>query len=146
MAGGFWGDGRATAMCPSSNPGSQRQPELSVPQEHPSLHPPGEIQQRRGVARGEQLPAPRGGVSVSRGCAPSAPPVCPELLQFPLIFFVRRVAGSAVSQLSHHFSGGEVTLLKGRVFSRITLKSLKRVCVDPDATWVKKLLQDLPHL
>lgn len=57
-----------------------------------------------------------------------------------LIFFVRWVAGSAVS------AGGEVTLLKGRVFSRIKLKSLKRVCVDPDATWVKKLLQDLSHL
>ncbi|KAM4781129.1 alveolar macrophage chemotactic factor-like isoform 4-T4 [Cyanocitta cristata] len=28
----------------------------------------------------------------------------------------------------------------------IKLKSLKRVCVDPDTPWVKKLLQDLPHL
>ncbi|NWW14314.1 CXCL5 protein, partial [Oreocharis arfaki] len=28
----------------------------------------------------------------------------------------------------------------------IKLKNLKRVCVDPDASWVKKLLQDLPHL
>ncbi|NXU34823.1 IL8 protein, partial [Drymodes brunneopygia] len=28
----------------------------------------------------------------------------------------------------------------------ITLKSLKRVCVDPDTPWVKKLLQDVPHL
>ncbi|XP_075006744.1 alveolar macrophage chemotactic factor-like [Calonectris borealis] len=28
----------------------------------------------------------------------------------------------------------------------IKLKSLERVCVDPDASWVKKLLQDLPHL
>uniref|UniRef100_A0A674HSH6 Chemokine interleukin-8-like domain-containing protein n=1 Tax=Taeniopygia guttata TaxID=59729 RepID=A0A674HSH6_TAEGU len=28
----------------------------------------------------------------------------------------------------------------------IKLKSLKRVCVDPDTPWMKKLLQDLPHL
>ncbi|XP_010189812.1 PREDICTED: C-X-C motif chemokine 13-like [Mesitornis unicolor] len=28
----------------------------------------------------------------------------------------------------------------------IKLKSLERVCVDPDAPWVKKLLQDLPNL
>ncbi|XP_066174421.1 C-X-C motif chemokine 13-like [Sylvia atricapilla] len=28
----------------------------------------------------------------------------------------------------------------------IKLKSLKRVCVDPNTTWVKKLLQDLRHL
>ncbi|NXQ28348.1 CXCL5 protein, partial [Alaudala cheleensis] len=28
----------------------------------------------------------------------------------------------------------------------IKLKNLKRVCVDPDIPWVKKLLQDLPHL
>ncbi|NXO73703.1 CXCL5 protein, partial [Phainopepla nitens] len=28
----------------------------------------------------------------------------------------------------------------------IKLKSLKRVCVDPDTLWVKKLLQDLPQL
>ncbi|XP_066040864.1 C-X-C motif chemokine 13-like [Chamaea fasciata] len=28
----------------------------------------------------------------------------------------------------------------------IKLKSLKRVCVDPDAAWVKQLLQDLRHL
>ncbi|NXS34978.1 CXCL5 protein, partial [Pomatostomus ruficeps] len=28
----------------------------------------------------------------------------------------------------------------------IKLKSLKTVCVDPDTPWVKKLLQDLPHL
>ncbi|KAM7053127.1 alveolar macrophage chemotactic factor-like [Acridotheres tristis] len=28
----------------------------------------------------------------------------------------------------------------------IKLKSRKRVCVDPDTLWVKKLLQDLPHL
>uniref|UniRef100_A0A8D2MWE5 Chemokine interleukin-8-like domain-containing protein n=1 Tax=Zonotrichia albicollis TaxID=44394 RepID=A0A8D2MWE5_ZONAL len=28
----------------------------------------------------------------------------------------------------------------------ITLKSLKRVCVDPDTPWMRKLLQDLPHL
>ncbi|XP_005044586.1 PREDICTED: C-X-C motif chemokine 13-like isoform X3 [Ficedula albicollis] len=28
----------------------------------------------------------------------------------------------------------------------IKLKSQKRVCVDPDTLWVKKLLQDLPHL
>uniref|UniRef100_A0A8C5U1B1 Chemokine interleukin-8-like domain-containing protein n=1 Tax=Malurus cyaneus samueli TaxID=2593467 RepID=A0A8C5U1B1_9PASS len=28
----------------------------------------------------------------------------------------------------------------------IKLKSLQWVCVDPDTPWVKKLLQDLPHL
>ncbi|NWX22857.1 IL8 protein, partial [Aegotheles bennettii] len=28
----------------------------------------------------------------------------------------------------------------------ITLKSLEMFCVDPDAPWVKKLLQDLPNL
>ncbi|XP_027311902.1 alveolar macrophage chemotactic factor [Anas platyrhynchos] len=28
----------------------------------------------------------------------------------------------------------------------IKLKSLERVCVDPNAPWVKKLLQDLPKL
>ncbi|NXL75525.1 CXCL5 protein, partial [Leptocoma aspasia] len=28
----------------------------------------------------------------------------------------------------------------------IKLKNLKRVCVDPDTLWVKKLLQDLAHL
>ncbi|KFM01668.1 Interleukin-8, partial [Aptenodytes forsteri] len=28
----------------------------------------------------------------------------------------------------------------------IKLKSLERVCVDPDVPWVKKLLQDLPNL
>ncbi|NXP56321.1 IL8 protein, partial [Heliornis fulica] len=28
----------------------------------------------------------------------------------------------------------------------IRLKSLERVCVDPDTLWVKKLLQDLPNL
>ncbi|NXK94995.1 IL8 protein, partial [Formicarius rufipectus] len=28
----------------------------------------------------------------------------------------------------------------------ITLKTLERVCVDPNIPWVKKLLQDLPHL
>ncbi|NWI63576.1 IL8 protein, partial [Todus mexicanus] len=28
----------------------------------------------------------------------------------------------------------------------IKLKSRERVCVDPDAPWVKKLLQDLPNL
>ncbi|TRZ18690.1 hypothetical protein HGM15179_008443 [Zosterops borbonicus] len=28
----------------------------------------------------------------------------------------------------------------------IKLKSLKKVCVDPDTTWVKQLLQDLRHL
>ncbi|KFR11397.1 Interleukin-8, partial [Opisthocomus hoazin] len=28
----------------------------------------------------------------------------------------------------------------------IKLRSLERVCVDPDAPWVKKLLQDLPNL
>ncbi|XP_062431015.1 C-X-C motif chemokine 13 [Rhea pennata] len=28
----------------------------------------------------------------------------------------------------------------------ITLKNRKRVCVDPDSSWVKKLLQDLPSL
>ncbi|NXX56644.1 IL8 protein, partial [Scopus umbretta] len=28
----------------------------------------------------------------------------------------------------------------------IKLKSLERVCVDPDIPWVKKLLQDLPNL
>ncbi|NXH16522.1 IL8 protein, partial [Bucco capensis] len=28
----------------------------------------------------------------------------------------------------------------------IKLKSLERVCVDPDTPWVKKLLQDLPNL
>ncbi|NXE81298.1 CXL13 protein, partial [Cochlearius cochlearius] len=28
----------------------------------------------------------------------------------------------------------------------IKLKSLEMVCVDPDALWVKKLLQDLPNL
>ncbi|RMC13598.1 hypothetical protein DUI87_08674 [Hirundo rustica rustica] len=28
----------------------------------------------------------------------------------------------------------------------IKLKNLKRVCVDPDTSWVKKLLQDLSHL
>ncbi|XP_064006474.1 alveolar macrophage chemotactic factor-like [Pogoniulus pusillus] len=28
----------------------------------------------------------------------------------------------------------------------IKLKSLERVCVDPDSPWVKKLLQDLPNL
>ncbi|XP_075565842.1 C-X-C motif chemokine 13-like [Pelecanus crispus] len=28
----------------------------------------------------------------------------------------------------------------------IKLKSLERVCVDPDAPWVKKLLQDLSNL
>ncbi|NXF36094.1 IL8 protein, partial [Nyctibius bracteatus] len=28
----------------------------------------------------------------------------------------------------------------------IKLKSLERVCVDPDTPWVKKLLQDLPTL
>ncbi|XP_017692248.1 alveolar macrophage chemotactic factor-like [Pipra filicauda] len=28
----------------------------------------------------------------------------------------------------------------------IKLKSLEKVCVDPDTPWVKKLLQDLPHL
>uniref|UniRef100_A0A8B9MFS0 C-X-C motif chemokine ligand 13 n=1 Tax=Accipiter nisus TaxID=211598 RepID=A0A8B9MFS0_9AVES len=28
----------------------------------------------------------------------------------------------------------------------IRLKSLERVCVDPDAPWVKKLLKDLPSL
>lgn len=32
------------------------------------------------------------------------------------------------------------------MFSRIKLKSLERVCVDPNAPWVKKLLQDLPKL
>lgn len=37
-------------------------------------------------------------------------------------------------------------MLKGCVFSRIKLKSLKKVCVDPDTTWVKQLLQDLRHL
>lgn len=71
------------------------------------------------------------------------PLLCPSSVNYStlaLIFFVRRVGGSAVS------AGGEVTLLKGRVFSRIKLKSLKRVCVDPDAAWVKKLLQDLSHL
>lgn len=41
---------------------------------------------------------------------------------------------------------GEATLPKPRVLSRIRLKSLERVCVDPDAPWVKKLLQDLPNL
>ncbi|NXG18715.1 IL8 protein, partial [Grallaria varia] len=28
----------------------------------------------------------------------------------------------------------------------IKLKTLERVCVDPNSPWVKKLLQDLPHL
>ncbi|NXK41407.1 IL8 protein, partial [Piprites chloris] len=28
----------------------------------------------------------------------------------------------------------------------IKLKSLERVCVDPDTPWVKKLLKDLPNL
>ncbi|NXF08665.1 IL8 protein, partial [Smithornis capensis] len=28
----------------------------------------------------------------------------------------------------------------------IKLKTLERVCVDPNTSWVKKLLQDLPHL
>ncbi|NWQ79658.1 IL8 protein, partial [Columbina picui] len=28
----------------------------------------------------------------------------------------------------------------------IKLKNMERVCVDPDAPWVKKLLQDLPNL
>ncbi|XP_075357400.1 C-X-C motif chemokine 5-like isoform X2 [Mycteria americana] len=28
----------------------------------------------------------------------------------------------------------------------IKLRSLERVCVDPDSPWVKKLLQDLPNL
>ncbi|NXA89512.1 IL8 protein, partial [Melanocharis versteri] len=28
----------------------------------------------------------------------------------------------------------------------IKLKNLTRVCVDPGALWVKKLLHDLPHL
>ncbi|NXP11775.1 IL8 protein, partial [Thinocorus orbignyianus] len=28
----------------------------------------------------------------------------------------------------------------------IKLKTLERVCVDPNAPWVKKLLQDLPNL
>ncbi|XP_041283108.1 C-X-C motif chemokine 6-like [Onychostruthus taczanowskii] len=28
----------------------------------------------------------------------------------------------------------------------VKLKSLKRVCVDPDTPWMRKLLQDLPHL
>ncbi|NWR66081.1 IL8 protein, partial [Bucorvus abyssinicus] len=28
----------------------------------------------------------------------------------------------------------------------IKLKSLEKVCLDPNAPWVKKLLQDLPHL
>ncbi|NWI96723.1 IL8 protein, partial [Pitta sordida] len=28
----------------------------------------------------------------------------------------------------------------------IKLKTLEWVCVDPDTPWVKKLLQDLPHL
>uniref|UniRef100_A0A8C3NFY6 Uncharacterized protein n=1 Tax=Geospiza parvula TaxID=87175 RepID=A0A8C3NFY6_GEOPR len=28
----------------------------------------------------------------------------------------------------------------------IKLKSLKKVCVDPDTPWMRKLLQDLPHL
>lgn len=37
-------------------------------------------------------------------------------------------------------------LLTPCLFSRIKLKSLERVCVDPTAPWVKKLLQDLPHL
>lgn len=79
---GFWGDVWAVCPPPSSNPGSQQQPELPLPQEHPSLHPPGAVQQRRGVARGEQLPAPGGGVSGSRGCVPSAPTVFPEFPQF----------------------------------------------------------------
>ncbi|XP_008495658.2 C-X-C motif chemokine 13 [Calypte anna] len=28
----------------------------------------------------------------------------------------------------------------------IKLKSLERLCLDPDSPWVKKLLRDLPHL
>ncbi|KAJ7419116.1 C-X-C motif chemokine 5 [Willisornis vidua] len=28
----------------------------------------------------------------------------------------------------------------------IQLKTLERICVDPNSPWVKKLLQDLPHL
>ncbi|NXC13908.1 IL8 protein, partial [Corythaeola cristata] len=28
----------------------------------------------------------------------------------------------------------------------IKLKTQERICLDPDTPWVKKLLQDLPHL
>lgn len=83
-AGGTWQEmhcpGRVLGFCvsrgrvPSSNPGSQRQPELPLPQEHASLHPSREVQQHRGVARGEQLPAPRGGVSAPRAVCPACPP------------------------------------------------------------------------
>jgi len=36
--------------------------------------------------------------------------------------------------------------LKPCMFSRIKLKTLERICVDPNTPWVRKLLQDLPKL
>uniref|UniRef100_A0A8C2TC47 Chemokine interleukin-8-like domain-containing protein n=1 Tax=Coturnix japonica TaxID=93934 RepID=A0A8C2TC47_COTJA len=36
--------------------------------------------------------------------------------------------------------------LKPCMFSRIKLKTLERICVDPSTPWVRKLLQDLPKL
>lgn len=69
MVGGFWvvREPRTCAPPPNSSPGSQRQPELPLRQDDPELHPPAQIQQRGGAARGEQLPAPRGPVSGCRG-------------------------------------------------------------------------------
>lgn len=55
-------------------------------------------------------------------------------------------ARRGLGSLSLPLEGLDVVVPKPRVFSRIKLKSLERVCVDPNALWVKKLLQDLPKL
>lgn len=138
--GVFWGGVRA--LCPSSPPGSQRQPELPLRQDHGRLHPPLQVRERRGPAGGEQLPAPGGGVS---GCGGrDAAPLRQLLPSHPSPGHGKRREGA---QFPEPPPGGlEVAVPKPRMFSRIKLKSLERVCVDPNAPWVKKLLQDLPKL
>lgn len=74
------------------------------------------------------------------GWEPSAPHLLPELFHF--CAFSEKHRGAQWLEAPLPAEG----VLTPRLFSRIKLKSLEKVCVDPTAPWVKKLLQDLPHL
>lgn len=98
---GWWGDfgwcvsrGRVPP-APNSSPGSQRQPELPLRQDDPELHPPAQIQQRGGAARGEQLPAPRGPVSGCWGGRQTLHPHPPRVINYcSFVLFMGRAGGS----------------------------------------------------
>lgn len=69
-------------------------------------------------------------------------PLC-QLLGCVLLFLMGQGQGRGSVPWASPLEGKG---LKPCMFSRIKLKTLERICVDPNTPWVRKLLQDLPKL